>query len=230
MEKTKGDELLTYSKEVNGLYIIINGEVEVKLPQVQTSIALLGAGSYFGEMSLLEANKTASATVIIHSPTAKLLFCERRVLEHLIEDDIDFSQGFYKSASLTLSNRLRLTNEKITTEINSGMSDIAKAMNETRITKKIQQTKTDLEETGVSIVTNLLQAYPETQSPPDKKDTVFKDLTQLHNLLLKESQKFDRLSQQLDSIMQHMENIKRVASGIEPLEIGGDDRLFDIDQ
>lgn len=226
IEKSEGDELLTHSDEVDGLYIIVEGEIEIRLPQVETPIARLGNGSYFGEMSFLEGSKTASATVSICSPNAKLLFCERKVLEHLINKDSEFAQSFYESAALTLSNRLRLTNQKINTEINVGMSAVSKAMDEAHITRKIEQTRSDLEETGVNIIRNLQQVFPKLQTSPDIEDSIQKDLAQLQTLILLESQKFDRLSQQLDLIKQHMQNIKRVASGIEPLEVGGDDRLF----
>jgi small-conductance mechanosensitive channel/CRP-like cAMP-binding protein len=110
---TKGEPLTTQGKEGHWLYLVIDGEVSIRVAKgsAQTEIARLGKGSFFGEMSLM-TGEPRSATVValtdvdcyrldkpvfqelvrrrpeIAAQIAELL-AERRARRASIEEDLD---------------------------------------------------------------------------------------------------------------------------------------------
>lgn len=92
------------------LYVIIGGEVRIEQPNNGDSIeiARMGAGSVFGEMSLLDM-KGASANVVADGPV-ELVRIERSEVEQIVGEDPALGLRFYHSLAVTLSTRLRATN------------------------------------------------------------------------------------------------------------------------
>ena len=50
---------------------------------------------------------------------------------------------------------------------------------------------------------------------------------QIEDIFLTETQKFDKMAQQMDHIRQHLENIQRVICGSEQTLIRGDSKIFE---
>ena len=104
----KGDVILKEGSTDKALFIIVKGEVNVVQGTPRTTIARLGVGSIFGEMSFLEQDR-ASATVVADDGL-ELFRVDGQIINNLIEDSPRFAAHFYQSLSIILSRRLRVTN------------------------------------------------------------------------------------------------------------------------
>lgn len=223
-------DIISYNCLVDGLYIVVAGEVDVMLPEYDKPIAVLGEGNSFGEMSVIEKGETASATVRVSSHTAEFLFCENAKLERLISEDSIFAHGFYKSAAMMMSSRLRNSNDKINNEIAKGVISAAQLIEDLELDEKIQQTSERLDEAGYNIVsklsvmlTDIRELLQADEIPVDKLRKVCKNLEEVY---YGESQKFDRLTQEMQLIEQYFENLKRMIDGNRQLAVRGDSSLF----
>ncbi|WP_158542253.1 cyclic nucleotide-binding domain-containing protein [Lujinxingia litoralis] len=99
----------------NALYIILDGEVRISKDihgVGEEALAFLKAGSYFGEMALLDEHARRSAHAIAGG-TCHLGVLERDALLKLMRDDRDLANEILWSFVATLSARLRESNEKI---------------------------------------------------------------------------------------------------------------------
>jgi CRP/FNR family transcriptional regulator, cyclic AMP receptor protein len=88
-----------------GFYLILAGEVEVR--KGNRSLARLGAGQFFGEMSLFDS-QPRSADVVTTRPTAVGVL-SRWELDAFAETH----RGVYKGMLLELARRLRETNKSL---------------------------------------------------------------------------------------------------------------------
>ncbi|NUP05424.1 MAG: cyclic nucleotide-binding domain-containing protein [Polyangiaceae bacterium] len=95
------------ASESPGVMVIRKGSarVEQRRDTVTMTLAHMGEGEVFGEMSLLE-DTVASATVIAHEDTSVELF-ERGQIEALLQSDPGFSARFHRSLAVHLSKRMR---------------------------------------------------------------------------------------------------------------------------
>lgn len=85
--------------------LIVDGDARVEVDG--NTIARLGAGQFFGEMSIIDG-RPRTATVIAETPV-ELLVIHRRVFGHLL----DTIPGLQKKVLLSLCNRLRETDVKL---------------------------------------------------------------------------------------------------------------------
>ena len=104
-----GEIILEEGKRNRSIYVIVDGEVEIR--RNGHALATLGLGSIFGEMAFL-SGEPASATVIATSKT-QLLQVEHESILALIEDCPEFGTRFYRSIAGTLASRLKYTSEKV---------------------------------------------------------------------------------------------------------------------
>lgn len=225
----KEEYILKYGYDVPGIYVVVRGKVTVQTENLKM-LAELGPGSSFGEMSLIERNMRASASVKATSDPLELMFCKKEQFMDLIRSDQEFANSFYKCVSSVLSSRLRSANRTVSEEIAKGMAYISKMIEENNIESKLMQTQQDLNTTGDSIVSKLVHVMPHLDDLQKNHDDIsekVEDLKgKLEDVFLIESQKFDRISQQMGLIMQIFENVYRAVNGAEQLGLRGDAFLF----
>jgi len=96
-------------------YVILEGAIRISrnVPGMgEEALAVLKAGNYFGEMSLID-DAPRSATAIAHEQS-HLFEVGRKDLEELLFVDRDLAYEFLWNVVRTLSRRLRATNDKMT--------------------------------------------------------------------------------------------------------------------
>jgi CRP/FNR family cyclic AMP-dependent transcriptional regulator len=96
-------------------YLIVEGAVRISrfVPGMgEEALAVLRAGAYFGEMSLID-DAPRSATAVCHE-RCRLFVVNRRDLEDLLFVDRDLAYELLWNWVRTLSRRLRATNDKMT--------------------------------------------------------------------------------------------------------------------
>ena len=99
----------------NKFYLIVEGAVRISriVPGMgEEALAVLRAGNYFGEMSLID-DAPRSATAVCHEK-CRLFVVNRRDLEDLLFVDRDLAYELLWNWVRTLSRRLRATNDKMT--------------------------------------------------------------------------------------------------------------------
>jgi CRP-like cAMP-binding protein len=96
-------------------YLILEGAVRISrfVPGMgEEALAVVRAGNYFGEMSLID-DAPRSATAVCHE-RCRLFVVNRRDLEDLLFVDRDLAYEMLWNFVRTLSRRLRATNDKMT--------------------------------------------------------------------------------------------------------------------
>ena len=96
-------------------YLIVEGAVRISrfVPGMgEEALAVVRAGNYFGEMSLID-DAPRSATAVCHE-RCRLFVVHRRDLEDLLFVDRDLAYELLWNWVRTLSRRLRSTNDKMT--------------------------------------------------------------------------------------------------------------------
>ena len=97
------------------MYLILNGAVRIsrQVPGMgEEALAVLRAGNYFGEMSLVD-DSPRSADARAHEAT-ELLVLKKEDLEDLLFVDRDLAYDLLWNFVRTLTSRLRDTNDKMT--------------------------------------------------------------------------------------------------------------------
>ena len=97
------------------MYVILSGAVRIsrQVPGMgEEALAVLRAGNYFGEMSLIDESPR-SADAKAHE-SCELLVLKKDDLEDLLFVDRDLAYDLLWSFVRTLSGRLRETNDKMT--------------------------------------------------------------------------------------------------------------------
>ncbi len=109
LELEKGQILFSEGEKGEEMYIVLSGVVQVFLLRegLQVLLADMGAGHFFGEMSLLE-QETRSASVIALEPT-RLLVINNDNFQHFICHNPSLAVKIMKG----LSGRVRSSNEQI---------------------------------------------------------------------------------------------------------------------
>ena len=105
---------LTGEDQVNdSLYFITDGRVRIERAEngETTQLAEIGVASIFGEMSFLEKSKISASVIADGHVVVLKIFGVG--LDNLIAEDVEFGQRFYRSIAVTLSRRLRTTNNLV---------------------------------------------------------------------------------------------------------------------
>lgn len=119
VEKEPNDAVLLHGETVPGIYVVADGKVGVYPPGATRPLVTLGQGESFGEMSFLERSK-ASATIRSLEAGTRLVLLTQGELATLIEGDADLGRALFRGMALTLSQKLRATNDKIAIELAAG--------------------------------------------------------------------------------------------------------------
>ncbi len=120
------------------LFIIVSGRVEV-LEENNISIATLGPGEVFGEMSLLSGNPVGATIRVVEA--ARILFIGRSDFKQILNKFPSFQMYF----SRLLVKRLSFTNTARAEEISSGMTGMLSEM----LPAEIFQSLNSNQKTGV---------------------------------------------------------------------------------
>ncbi|RZA23287.1 MAG: cyclic nucleotide-binding domain-containing protein, partial [Proteobacteria bacterium] len=159
--KLKGERILTFGRPVPGIFIIVEGEVDVRLPSVAMPVAHLTRGQCFGEMSLLDTlTLDASADVVVASESVKLFFCSIDDFGEILKTVDESASAFYRGAALQLSSRLRLLNTRIDHELNLGETMLSQIVQESQVNEHLAKAKSEIEETGQHVVEKLITIMP----------------------------------------------------------------------
>lgn len=117
--RNKGDSVLLGGERVSAIYIVAEGTVGVFQTGVHKPIAELGPGQCFGEMSFIESSR-ASATIRAMAVGTTLVVLRQDDLQLISKDNPELRAALYQGIALTLSQKLRLTTEKISKELAVG--------------------------------------------------------------------------------------------------------------
>lgn len=109
-----GEVLFREGDEPAHFYIIIKGRIRISRivsGMGEEALAILEAGSYFGEMEIFEPMPRA-AQALCHTP-CELLAIRIADLHDAMNSDRELTIGILWNFVLTLSERLRNTNDKV---------------------------------------------------------------------------------------------------------------------
>lgn len=95
-----------------GMYVILNGVIEINDPDSGVVFTTLNKGDFFGELALLD-EEPRSATAIAKSPS-KLIGFFRTDLLTLMSRDPKLGNKIMMDLSRVLGERLRQTNKELT--------------------------------------------------------------------------------------------------------------------
>ncbi|MBC7661600.1 MAG: cyclic nucleotide-binding domain-containing protein [Chitinophagaceae bacterium] len=229
--RNEGETIIAFGRPVPGISIIVEGEVHIKLPHITEPVATLSRGQCCGEMSLLgESAEDASADVVVSSPTAKLLFCSIADFHQILVQIPDSAPAFYRGSAVQLASRLRLFNQRLDQVLEIGQGMLSKVIQSSEVEKKISVTKSALDSTGESVVNKLMEIMPYFDAliheHPATKPQIDILRERIENVFLVDAQNFDRISQQLNQIQQHFENMRRLTNGGTIVPIVGDRNIF----
>ena len=89
----KGEILTKQGTEAHWLYIIVKGEVSVQVGKdgVQVEVARLGAGNFFGEMSLMTGEKRAATVVALSE--VECLRLDKEAFQELVQGRPKLAEG-----------------------------------------------------------------------------------------------------------------------------------------
>ena len=101
-------KIISLHNENTGVYWVRKGIVRVELSRMYQDIVIAGIGpeEMFGEMSYLMNNHKATSSVIAHDGV-EVMFIDREALDKLLEENNGLAARFYKTAAITLAQRLK---------------------------------------------------------------------------------------------------------------------------
>ena len=230
---SRGDQVTRYGEPVDGLYLLDSGEVEVSIPGFEGVLAKLGEGQTFGEMSLFTPNEVASATVTVSSDTADMLFCPRDVLNLTLAVDEKLAAGFYRGSTLLMTSRLKSTNQKISDEITQSIQMARGLVDDISISGNLGMAQEDLETSGTVIVSGMTEIVKtlmvmKTSSKPIAPEEIAVLADKAREIYYSDFQVFERVNNWLKVLRQHLDNVTRILSQQETLEVEEDVSLQDL--
>jgi CRP-like cAMP-binding protein len=103
---TAGEVIITAGKQVESLFIILDGKISVGVKGIG-EIAKLNAGEILGEISFVDSTPPyATVMALIESNVLEL---PRATIEKRLETEAGFAGRFYKALAIFLADRLRST-------------------------------------------------------------------------------------------------------------------------
>lgn len=119
-EYEPGEVIFTQYEKGLGMYVIARGQVEIKThtqenPQSEQLLTTLNAGSFFGELALVDPNNKRSASAYAQGPTLLIGFFKPDLLE-ITDRKPEMGVKILFSLATVVGRRLRETNEQLTIE------------------------------------------------------------------------------------------------------------------
>lgn len=108
-----GEIVLGEGQPALGIYVLRSGRVKIekRFSQPARTIATLGPGEVFGEVSFIDGRAASASVVALESCAVDVM--ERADVTSLLASVPGFSSRFYQSIALTLGERLRLTTDDL---------------------------------------------------------------------------------------------------------------------
>lgn len=229
----KGTVILNFGGHVDGLYLLEKGEVTVSIPGFEGVLATLGEGKSFGELSLFNADDRASATVQVSTEVAEVSFCPRESLVTALANDELLAAGFYHGSALLVAERLRTTNQKISNEISKSIRMARQLVEEISTSGNLGFAQQELQDAGSHIVSGMtdilkrLLVMKETGEPVSHAE-IAQLADRARQIYYSEFHVFENVHKQLKLLGQHLDNVTRILSQREILEVEDDLSLFDL--
>lgn len=229
----QGTVIIEYAKPVDGLYVLESGEVSITIPGFSGVLATLGEGKSFGELSLFNADDAASATVTVATASAQLNFCPRAELVKALSEDELLAAGFYHGSALLVAERLRTTNQKISGEIAKSMKMAGSLIEEISTSGNLGFTQQAIQEAGTNIVTGMTDILKKLLMMKQSGEAVSHEgIAELADsakeIYYSEFQVFEKVHTQLQTLGNHLDNVTRILSQQEVLEVEEDMSLLEI--
>lgn len=230
---SEGDLVTRFGEPVDGLYLLDNGEVEVSIPGFDGALATLQAGMSFGEMSLFKQDEVASATVTVSSETAELLFCPRDSLNLALKVDETLAAGFYRGSTLLVSERLKNTNQKISGEITKSITMARGLVEGISMTGDLGVAKEDFTSAGTVIVSGMTEILKKLMVMKESNTNISPEeiaglADKAKEIYYSDFQVFERVDNQLKVLGQHLDNVNRILSRQEVVQVEEDMSLHDL--
>ena len=109
MEVEPGSYLFREDEEANSMFVVLQGDVEVLKKSkagVETRVAVLGPGDWFGEMAIIDVQRRSAAVMTV-SP-ARLIKITAKDLDRLYRHDVKAYAIFVLNIAREMSRRLRV--------------------------------------------------------------------------------------------------------------------------
>lgn len=229
LEKEK--PLVKYGAFMPGLFLVLDGCIEVCTENFSEIIATLGPGASVGEMSLIDADPKASASLRAGPEGAKLVKCNREIFEQFILSNELHASAFYKGLSVLLSQRLRSTNLLFGKKIEEVKDSIKEILDGQDVLKRLSDMRVSVESMGEGIVSTLcdaltgLEGFMKAHSDLDVSELKKLKIV-VEKIMLEDLQNIDRVSQKLGLIWQFLDNVRRTVCNEDLAQIKGDAQLF----
>jgi CRP/FNR family cyclic AMP-dependent transcriptional regulator len=102
----KGEQLFKENDDTKGLWLVNSGKIEISRVTAdgwRQTLAVLPAGHFFGELSIIERRKHVASAVAIEDTDLFLL--PKEEFERLMDDDIKLACTIIKRIALVMSKR-----------------------------------------------------------------------------------------------------------------------------
>ncbi|OGW38081.1 MAG: hypothetical protein A2Y97_00290 [Nitrospirae bacterium RBG_13_39_12] len=109
----KGEQLFKEKDDTKGLWLVQSGKVEISRVTAdgwRQTLAVLPAGHFFGELSIIENRRHVASAVAIED--TELFLLPKEEFERLMEEDIALAFNIIKRIAIVMSKNLRMMNDK----------------------------------------------------------------------------------------------------------------------
>lgn len=232
-EEEKGTTIIKYGEPVDGLYVLERGEVAVSIPDFKGTLATLGEGKSFGELSLFHADDTASASVAVSSDSATLRFCPRPALVEALKEDELLAAGFYHGSALLVAERLRSTNQKISGEIAKSIKMATALIDEISESGNLGMVEKEIQTAGSNIITGMTDILKQLlvmkqSGEPVPHQEIANLADRAKEIYYSDFKVFEQVHKQLKVLGGHLENVNRILTQQEMVEVEDDMFLLDL--
>ncbi|MEZ4744015.1 MAG: cyclic nucleotide-binding domain-containing protein [Bdellovibrionota bacterium] len=227
-----GEVFIEFGQPMPGLYLVVSGHMDVYTENFDELITKLEVGSSIGEMSLIEGNSLASASLKAGVDGTRIIGCSKEDFNKKVLSDEYLAYRFYKGVSELLSSRLRNTNRIMKDRIDTVKESIKQIFDQNLIISRVAHVMGNVDDIGCELVEVLgnivmeLEQFIEANTAIDTA-VVSKAKDLIEKTILEDMQTIDRTSQKLGLIVQFLENIKSTLVNEQLSEIQGDTKLFD---
>lgn len=221
--------IISYGQDVDSIYLIVSGAVNILTPDGDEVITTLGAGDAVGEASLFVTQQKATAHVKVGSKGATVVIMPKKIIEEKILKDHKLASYFYKGMCAVMAERLKLTNRTLSEKIRELKTKLKNLLEDSHLLSKIKGTQSHVENLGSEIFSSLAEittVLDNGQCHSDIQDPIIKAKQAVEKVLLHDLQDIDRIAQKLGMAIQYLENIERTINNQEILEIRGDKNIF----
>ena len=210
------EPILLFGQPVPGIFIVVEGAVDVFTEEFRTLLCRLDYGNTIGEMSLLES-LTASASVRAAGDHAELLLCKAVDFQELLRSDPELAANFYKGAAVILSNRLRTTNQRVQKELLRTREAIRNFTQNEGVITKVNNTKTRFVPRTENATGQLVGLIPSLNKLkvefPERQDTFDAIIRAITVVVEDESKNFEKISDKVEQLQKSLINIDGAFQG-----------------